>query len=159
MQLNATDDGQKSVTFGVNEVVSLLDSQVKCVPVQCVTVGRRLLESLLYGRLLQILSRCFEQLHIVVFSKITYFLWSFLKQPTLQKAIHVIMLWFVISMDRVIYWRFLMENILPLLVWAMNNYWARWLELLPQQKSLHSRCDLKKEHLQHKNTKIKFCII
>ncbi|XP_074016205.1 syntaxin-binding protein 4 [Numenius arquata] len=29
MQLNATDDGQKSVTFGVNEIASLLDS--KCV--------------------------------------------------------------------------------------------------------------------------------
>ncbi|XP_065504113.1 syntaxin-binding protein 4 isoform X1 [Caloenas nicobarica] len=27
MQLNATDDGQKSVTFGVNEIASLLDSQ------------------------------------------------------------------------------------------------------------------------------------
>lgn len=48
MQLNATDDGQKPVTFGVNEIGSFLDSQVKCVPVHCVTVGRRLLESLLY---------------------------------------------------------------------------------------------------------------
>uniref|UniRef100_A0A8C0BE47 Syntaxin binding protein 4 n=1 Tax=Buteo japonicus TaxID=224669 RepID=A0A8C0BE47_9AVES len=48
MQLNATDDGQKSVTFGINEIASLLDSQVKDVPVQCLTVGRRLLESLLY---------------------------------------------------------------------------------------------------------------
>ncbi|XP_010576974.1 PREDICTED: syntaxin-binding protein 4 [Haliaeetus leucocephalus] len=27
MQLNATDDGQKSVTFGINEIASLLDSQ------------------------------------------------------------------------------------------------------------------------------------
>ncbi|NXW03412.1 STXB4 protein, partial [Fregetta grallaria] len=51
MQLNATDDGQKSVTFGVNEIANLLDSQVKYVPVQCLTVGRRLLESLLYEKL------------------------------------------------------------------------------------------------------------
>lgn len=35
MQLNATDDGQKSVTFGVDEIASLLDSKVKCVLVQC----------------------------------------------------------------------------------------------------------------------------
>uniref|UniRef100_A0A8D0F6B0 Syntaxin binding protein 4 n=1 Tax=Strix occidentalis caurina TaxID=311401 RepID=A0A8D0F6B0_STROC len=48
MQLNATDDGQESVTFGVNEIAGLLDSQVKYVPLQCTTVGRRLLESLLY---------------------------------------------------------------------------------------------------------------
>lgn len=71
MQLNATDDGQKSVTFGINEIASLLDSQVKYVPVQCLIVGRRLLESLLYVRLLQILGRCLQQLHIMVFFKIT----------------------------------------------------------------------------------------
>lgn len=53
MQLNATDDGQKSATFGVNEIASLLDSQVKYVSVQRLTVGRRLLESLLYVRSLQ----------------------------------------------------------------------------------------------------------
>lgn len=66
VQLNATDDGQKSVTFGVNEVASLLDSQVKYMLVQCLTAGRRLLESLLYVRLLQILGRCLEQLHIFI---------------------------------------------------------------------------------------------
>lgn len=42
MQVNATDDGQKSATFGVSEIAGLLDSQVKYVSVQCLTVGRRL---------------------------------------------------------------------------------------------------------------------
>ncbi|NXF30231.1 STXB4 protein, partial [Nyctibius bracteatus] len=34
MQLNATDDDPKSVTFEVSEIASILDSQVKYVPVQ-----------------------------------------------------------------------------------------------------------------------------
>lgn len=39
MQLNATDDGQKSPTPGVNEISSFLDSQVKYMPAQCLILG------------------------------------------------------------------------------------------------------------------------
>lgn len=35
MHSNATDDGHKSVNFGVSEVSTFQDSQVKYVPGQC----------------------------------------------------------------------------------------------------------------------------
>lgn len=71
MQLNATDGGQNPVTFGINEIAGLLNSQVKYVFVQCLIVLRRLLESLVYVRLFQSLGRFLEQLCIMLCFKIT----------------------------------------------------------------------------------------
>lgn len=47
VQLDATDGGQKPVTFGIDEIASLLDLQVKYVCVQCSAAGRGLLGSLM----------------------------------------------------------------------------------------------------------------
>lgn len=71
MQLNATDGGQNPVTFGINDIAGLLNSQVKYVFVQCLIVVRRLLGSLAYVRLFQSLDRFLEQLCIMLCFKIT----------------------------------------------------------------------------------------
>lgn len=39
VQLDATDGGQKPVTFGIDEIASLLDLQVKYVRMQCSLLG------------------------------------------------------------------------------------------------------------------------
>lgn len=60
MHSNATDDGHKSVAFGVSEFVSLQDSQVKYVPAQCFNSWEEIIGELIECKITPNLGQVFK---------------------------------------------------------------------------------------------------